>query len=143
MKKFIKKILLIILGVVVCLAIVMSITNPTSNEHLNVVADYLNKYDMSQIDLNEEEQAQYTAYMSSGANANLMDKVVKPMFRVQDYGLWSIGMLKGKSVTLGMFNKVMIIDEEQIPRALKERTVTGAEEAANAATNDESAQATE
>ena len=55
MKKFIKKILLIILGVVVCLAIVMSITNPTSNEHLNVVADYLNKYDMSQIDLNEEE----------------------------------------------------------------------------------------
>ena len=103
----------------------------------------LNKYDMSQIDLNEEEQAQYTAYMSSGANANLMDKVVKPMFRVQDYGLWSIGMLKGKSVTLGMFNKVMIIDEEQIPRALKERTVTGAEEADNAATNDESAQGTE
>lgn len=121
MKKKIKTAILIIAGILLCLGVVMSLTNPSSNEHLNVVADYLNKYDMSQIDLNEEEQAQYTAYMSSGANANLMDKVVKPMFQVQDYGMWSVGKINNKSVTLGIFNKVIIIDEEEIPKALIER----------------------
>jgi hypothetical protein len=121
MKKKIKAAILIIAGILLCLAVAMSLTNPSSNDHLNVVADFLNKYDMSQIDLNEEEQAQYTAYMSSGANANLMDKVVKPMFQVQDYGLWSVGKINNKSVTLGMFNNVMIIDEEEIPKALIER----------------------
>ncbi len=121
MKKIIKRTLLILLLLFTCLAVAMSLTNPTSNDHLNVVADYLNKFDMSQIDLNEEEQAQYTAYMSSGANANLMDKVVKPMFRVQDYGLWSVGKINEKNVTLGMFNKVTIIDEEEIPRSLLDR----------------------
>ena len=121
MKKKIKTAILIIAGILLCLGVVMSLTNPSSNEHLNVVADYLNKYDMSQIDLNEEEQAQYTAYMSSGANANLIDKVVKPMFQVQDYGMWSVGKINNKSVTLGIFNKVIIIDEEEIPKALIER----------------------
>ena len=121
MKKKIKTAILIIAGILLCLGVVMSLTNPSSNEHLNVVADYLNKYDMSQIDLNEEEQAQYTAYMSSGANANLMDKVVKPRFQVQDYGMWSVGKINNKSVTLGIFNKVIIIDEEEIPKALIER----------------------
>lgn len=126
MKKKIKTAILVIAGLLLCLAVAMSLTNPSSNDHLNVVADFLNKYDMSQIDLNEEEQAQYTAYMSSGANANLMDKVVKPMFEVQDYGLWSVGKMNDKSVTLGMFNKVIIVDEEEIPRALIERRGVGA-----------------
>lgn len=121
MKKKIKRVLLVLIVLFAGLAVAMSLTNPTNNEHLNVVADYLNKYDMSQIDLNEEEQSQYNAYMSSGANANIMDKVVKPMFRVQDYGLWSVGKINEKNVTLGMFNKVMIIDEEDIPRALLNR----------------------
>lgn len=121
MKKKIKRVLLVLIVLFAGLAVAMSLTNPTNNEHLNVVADYLNKYDMSQIDLNEEEQSQYNAYMSSGANANIMDKVVKPMFRVQDYGLWSVGKINEKNVTLGMFNKVMIIDEEEIPRALLNR----------------------
>lgn len=121
MKKKIKRTLLILIAIFACLAVAMSLTNPSSNDHLNVVADYLNKFDMSQIDLNEEEQAQYTAYMSSGANANLMDKVVKPMFKVQDYGLWSVGKINDNSVTLGLFNKVTIIDEEEIPKALIER----------------------
>jgi len=121
MKKKIKKILLVFVLIFVVLAVAMSMTNPSSNEHLKVVANYLNKFDMSQIDLNEEEQAQYTAYMSSGANANLMDKVVKPMFRVQDYGLWSVGKINDKNVTLGMFNEVMIIDEEEIPKSLLSR----------------------
>lgn len=121
MKKTIKKVLLILLVLFGALAVAMSTTNPSKNEHLNVIADYLNNYDMSQIDLNEEEQSQYTAYMSSGVNANIMDKVVKPMFSVQDYGLWSVGQLNGKDVTLGIFNKVMLIDEEEIPKALLER----------------------
>ncbi len=121
MRKTIKRTILILAAIFACVAVAMSLTNPSSNDHMNVVADYLNKFDMSQIDLNEEEQAQYTAYMSSGANANLMDKVVKPMFNVQDYGLWSIGKINDKAVTLGMFNKVIIIDEEEIPKALIER----------------------
>ena len=122
MKKKIKKTLLVITLLFVALAVVMSMTNPSTSDHLKVVSDYLNKFDMSQIDLNEEEQAQYTAYMSSGANANLMDKVVKPMFQVQDYGLWSVGKINDESITLGMFNKVMIIDEEEIPKALLNRS---------------------
>lgn len=121
MKKKIKRAILILAALLLVAGVALSVTNPSSNDHLNVIADYLSNYDMSQIDLNEEEQAQYTAYMSSGANANLMDKVVKPMFRVQDYGLWSVGKINEKNVTLGIFNKVMIIDGDQIPKALVER----------------------
>lgn len=121
MKKKIKRAILILAALLLVAGVALSVTNPSSNDHLNVIADYLSSYDMSQIDLNEEEQAQYTAYMSSGANANLMDKVVKPMFRVQDYGLWSVGKINEKNVTLGILNKVMIIDGDQIPKALVER----------------------
>ncbi len=121
MKKKIKRAILILAALLLVAGVALSVTNPSSNDHLNVIADYLSNYDMSQIDLNEEEQAQYTAYMSSGANANLMDKVVKPMFRVQDYGLWSVGKINEKNVTLGILNKVMIIDGDQIPKALVER----------------------
>ena len=121
MKKKIKRVILILAALLLVAGVALSVTNPSSNDHLNVIADYLSNYDMSQIDLNEEEQAQYTAYMSSGANANLMDKVVKPMFRVQDYGLWSVGKINEKNVTLGILNKVMIIDGDQIPKALVER----------------------
>ena len=121
MKKRIKRAILILAALLLVAGVALSVTNPSSNDHLNVIADYLSNYDMSQIDLNEEEQAQYTAYMSSGANANLMDKVVKPMFRVQDYGLWSVGKINEKNVTLGILNKVMIIDGDQIPKALVER----------------------
>ena len=121
MKKKIKRAILILAALLLVAGVALSVTNPSSNDHLNVIADYLSNYDMSQIDLNEEEQAQYTAYMSSGANAHLMDKVVKPMFRVQDYGLWSVGKINEKNVTLGILNKVMIIDGDQIPKALVER----------------------
>ena len=121
MKKKIKRAILILAALLLVAGVALSVTNPSSNDHLNVIADYLSNYDMSQIDLNEEEQAQYTAYMSSGANANLMDKVVKPMFRVQDYGLWSVGKINEKNVTLGILNTVMIIDGDQIPKALVER----------------------
>ena len=121
MKKKIKRAILILAALLLVAGVALSVTNPSSNDHLNVIADYLSNYDMSQIDLNEEEQAQYTAYMSSCANANRMDKVVKPMFRVQDYGLWSVGKINEKNVTLGILNKVMIIDGDQIPKALVER----------------------
>ena len=96
MKKKIKRAILILAALLLVAGVALSVTNP-------------------------EEQAQYTAYMSSGANANLMDKVVKPMFRVQDYGLWSVGKINEKNVTLGILNKVMIIDGDQIPKALVER----------------------
>jgi len=125
MKKIKKKIKIALLVLVLLggsLAIAMTMTNPSSNEHLNVIADYLNNYDMSQIELTEEEQAQYTAYMSSGANANIMDKVVKPMFEVKDYGLWSVGTIRGKDVTLGLFNRVILMDGDAIPKALIDRS---------------------
>lgn len=117
-------IIAIILGVV---ASVMSMTNPSSNEHLKVVAESLDKYDMSQLDLTEEEMAQYTAYMSSGGNANIMDKVVRPSFTVKDYGLWSVGSFKGKDVTFGVFNKVVLMDGENIGKNLLDRSDYGSE----------------
>ena len=42
--------------------------------------------------------------------------------------MWSVGTLKGKDVTLGMFNKVVIIDGEEIPKILIEQTNTPEEE---------------
>ena len=72
-KKKLKITLLVIALVVGAAAIVMSMTNPTNSEHMAVIAEYLNSYDWSQVELNEEQQAQYTAYMSSGANANIID----------------------------------------------------------------------
>lgn len=125
MKNFKKKLKITLLVIVVlggALAVAMSMTNPTNSEHLSVISDYLNNYDWSQVELTEEQQAQYTAFMSSGANANIMDKEVRPSFEVKDYGLWSVGTLKGKDVTLGMFNKVVIIDGEEIPKVLIEQT---------------------
>ena len=126
MNKQFKKKLKITLPVIVLVfgaaAIVMSMTNPSNSDHMAVIAEYLNNYDWSQVELNEEQQAQYTAYMSSGANANIIDKEVKPSFQVRDYGLWSVGMLKDKDVTLGIFNKVMVIDGDAIPQALLEKS---------------------
>lgn len=123
LRKKIKITILVLAALLAGLAITMSMTNPSSNDHLNVIAEYLNNYDLSQIELTEEEQAQYTAYMSSGANANIMDKVVKPSFQVEDYGLWSVGKINGNKVTLGMFNNVMLVDGDAIPRGLIDRSM--------------------
>jgi hypothetical protein len=124
MTKFKKKLKIALLVIVLlfgALAVAMSMTNPSNSDHLSVISDYLNNYDWSQVELTEEQQAQYTAFMSSGANANIMDKEVKPAFQVNDYGLWSVGTLKGKDVTLGMFNKVVLLDGEDIPKLLIDR----------------------
>ena len=121
-KKKVKITLLVIVLLAGGVAVAMSMTNATNGDHLSVISDYLNSYDWSQVELTEEQQAQYTAFMSSGANANIMDKEVRPSFQVRDYGLWSVGTLKGKDVTLGMFNKVVIIDGEEIPKILIEQT---------------------
>ena len=126
-KKSIKIALLVIALVIIVLASVLTATNPSSNDHLKVVAESLDKYDMSQLDLTEEEMAQYTAYMSSGGNANIMDKVVKPSFTVKDYGLWSVGSFKGKDVTFGIFNNVMLMDGENIGKNLLDRSDYGSE----------------
>lgn len=127
-KKKVKITLLVIVLIAGAVAVAMSMTNPSNSDHLNVISDYLNNYDWSQVELTEEQQAQYTAFMSSGANANIMDKEVRPSFEVKDYGLWSVGMLKGKEVTLGMFNKVVIVEGEEIPKILIEKTRTPQEE---------------
>jgi hypothetical protein len=111
----------IIVAIFAVIAIIMSMTNPSPNDHLKVIKEYLDKYDMSQLDLTEEEMAQYTNYMSSGVNANFMDKVVKPSFQVQDYGLWSIGSFKNKEVTLGIFNNVILLDNESTGKDLLNR----------------------
>ena len=57
MKKKIKRAILILAALLLVAGVALSVTNPSSNDHLNVIADYLSNYDMSQIDLNEEEQA--------------------------------------------------------------------------------------
>ena len=120
-KRKIKKGLIVIGAIIVILLIVMSMTNPSNNDHLKAVAKNLDKFDMSQLDLTEEEMAQYTAYMSSGGSANIIDKVVKPSFKVKDYGLWSVGSFKDKDVTLGIFNKVYTLDAESIGMDLLNR----------------------
>ena len=124
MTKFKKKLKIALLVIVLlfgALAVAMSMTNPSNSDHLSVISDYLNNYDWSQVELTEEQQAQYTAFMSSGANANIMDKEVKPAFQVNDYGLWAVGTLKGKDGALGMFNKVVLLDGEDIPKLLIDR----------------------
>jgi hypothetical protein len=40
---------------------------------------------------------------------------------VQDYGLWSIGSFKNKEVTLGIFNNVILLDNESIGKDLLNR----------------------
>lgn len=111
----------IIIAILAVIVFIMSMTNPSPNDHLKVIKEYLDNYDMSQLDLTEEEMAQYTNYMSSGVNANLMDKVVKPSFQVQDYGLWSVGSFKDKDVTLGILNNVILLDTETIGKDLLNR----------------------
>ena len=52
-KKKLKITLLVIALVVGAAAIVMSMTNPTNSEHMAVIAEYLNSYDWSQVELIE------------------------------------------------------------------------------------------
>ena len=121
-KNIIKTSLLVIVIVAALMAIVMSATNPKESEHRKALSEQISKYDMSQINLTEEEQALYDNYMSSGVNANIMDKVIKPLFDFQDYGLWSVGYIRGKDykkkVSFGIFNKVILTDDELMPQVI-------------------------
>ena len=126
MKRRTKNIIKISLLVIVVLgglaALVMSHTNPTRSEHLSAVSEQISKFDMSQINLTDEEHALYDNYMSSGVNANIMDKVFTPLFDFQDYGLWSVGYIRGKNfkkkVSFGIFNKVMLTDDDLMPQVV-------------------------
>lgn len=121
-KNIIKTSLLVIILLAALVAVIMSATNPKESEHRKALSEQISKYDMSQINLTEEEQALYDNYMSSGVNANIMDKVIKPMFDVEPYGLWSVGYIKGKNfkkqVSLGIFNKVILTDDEHMPQVI-------------------------
>ena len=119
-KNIIKILLLVVVVLVAGLAIFMSYLNPSQYDHLNALDTEISKYDMSQLNLTEEEQAQYNAYMSSGVNTTIMRKVVKNLFRVEDYGIFSVGYIKGKDiekkVSFGIFNNVTISDADQLPQ---------------------------
>lgn len=121
-KNIIKITLIVLISLLAVLAIFMSYTNPSQNDHLNALGTEISKFDMSQLNLTEEEQAQYNAYMSSGVNTTIMRKVVKNMFNVKDYGIFSVGYIKGKDiekkVSFGIFNKVTISDADQLPQEI-------------------------
>jgi len=120
-KTIIKIVLLVVFLAVSGMAIYMVNTKPSKNDHMKVLAEQVNKFDMTQLDLTEEERAQYDAFIGGGAKNNIMEKVVKPRFEVVDYGLWSVGYIKGKDfkkkVTSGMFNKVTL-EEELVPQTI-------------------------
>ena len=121
-KKRIKIGLLVTVLVIGAAAFLLSTTTPTRNDHLKEIAECINNCDWSQYELTEEEQAQYTAYMSGGNNSNIMDKVVKPMFEVQDFGLWSVGTITSKDfekqVSIGYLGMVTLNDKDELPRAV-------------------------
>ena len=119
-KKIINISLLVVVALAAGMAIFMSHLNPSQYDHMNALDNEISKYDMSQLNLTEEEQAQYNAYMSSGVNTTIMRKVVKNLFKVEDYGIYSVGYIRGKDmekkVSFGIFNKVTISDPEQLPQ---------------------------
>ena len=130
-KKIIKITLAVIVLFVVSLATIMACTNPDRAEvHKRMVAQVVDKYDMNKLNLTEAEREQYNNYMWSNTNPNIFDKEVSPRFKVVPYGLWSNGYIcvmddKGgfvykKKVTTGVFNKVTIVDEEELMQAILE-----------------------
>lgn len=103
-------------------------TNPSDkSKHWKAVEEKINneKFDISKLDLTEEEQTMYTSYMSSsGTNANIMDKVVSHKFDVENYGFYSVGYIKvkgwKKKISTGFLNKVSTIDANEIAQAILE-----------------------
>ena len=150
-----KNIIKITLGVitlfVVALACVMAWTNPDREEHKRVVAQIVNKYDMNKLNLTEAEREQYIGYVCSGSSVNILRKEVMPRFVVDDNNaLWSTGyiMIKGdndsiiykKKVTTGMFNKVRVVDEQELMQAILEAHRINEHRTAAAAAKQQAAQ---
>lgn len=115
---------------VVAIALIMAWTNPDKEEHKKVVAQIVNKYDMSKLNLTEAERDQYINYVCNGSSVNIMRKEVMPRFVVDDNNaLWSTGYIMvndgdsvvyKKKVTTGIFNKVNVIDEQELMQAILE-----------------------
>ena len=116
---------------VVVLAAIMAWTNPDRAElHRKALAQVVDKYDMSKLNLTEAERDQYNSYMWSNTNPDIFDKEVGSRFVVEPYGLWTSGFIcvrdeKGgfiykKKVTSGFFNKVSVVDEQELMQAVLE-----------------------
>ena len=130
-KNIIKITLGVIVLIVVTLAGIMAWTNPDKEEHKTAVAQIVNKYDMNKLNLTEAERDQYINYVCGGSSVNILAKEVMPRFVVDDNNaLWSTGyiMVKDendsivykKKVTTGIFNKVSVIDEQELMQTLLE-----------------------
>ncbi len=124
-KNIIKITLGVITLVVISVALLMAWTNPDRAEvHKRVVAQVVNKFDMNKLNLTEPERDQYNNYMWSNTNPDILRKEIAPRFLLEDYGLWSSGYIYikdengafvyKKKVTQGMFNKVSVVDEQEL-----------------------------
>ncbi|MBP5688559.1 MAG: hypothetical protein IK100_00805 [Muribaculaceae bacterium] len=129
-----KNIIKITLGLitlfVVAVALIMTWTNPSKEDHKKVLAQVVNKYDVNKLNLTEAERDQYINYVCNGSGVDILRKEVAPRFMVEDNTLWSVGyiytkddngaFLYKKKVTTGVFNKVSIVDEQELMQAILE-----------------------
>ncbi|MBO4723538.1 MAG: hypothetical protein J5629_11525 [Muribaculaceae bacterium] len=129
-----KRIIKITLGVitlfVVALALIMTWTNPSKEDHKKVLAQVVNKYDVNKLNLTEAERDQYINYVCNGSGVDILRKEVAPRFMVEDNTLWSVGyiyikddngaFIYKKKVTTGFFNNVSIVDDQELMQAILE-----------------------
>ncbi len=135
MTRSVKNTIKIALGVitlaVVVLALIMTWTNPEKDAHKKAVVQMVNKYDMNKLNLTEAERDQYINYVCNGSSVDILRKEVMPRFMVDDNNaLWSTGyiyikdengdFIYKKKVTTGMFNKVSIVDEQELMQTILE-----------------------
>lgn len=156
MSRRIKNIIKITLGVitllVIAIALIMAWTNPNRAEvHKRELAQVVNRFDINKLNLTEAERDQYNNYMWSNTNPDILRKEVAPRFVVEDYGLWTSGFIcikdeKGafvykKKVTTGVFNKISVVDEQELMQAiLKAHRINEQRTAAAAAGKQQAAQ---
>ena len=115
--KFSKKyvILIALAAIIIALLVVLGSTNPPRKDHLQFITSRIGN---AEITMTEKEEAMYNSFLQ-GYGVDLMEKMIKPAFRYDDYEFFSLGKLNDKSVTLGIFGKVYSISDEDIVATLK------------------------
>ncbi len=154
MRRRTKNIIKIILGVttllVVALALVMAWSNPDKDAHKKAVGKIVNNYDMNKLSLTDAERDQYINYVCNGSGVDILRKEVMPRFMVEDNTLWSAGyicikddnggFIYKKKVTNGIFNKVSVIDEQELMQAILEAHRKNEQSTATAAGSQQAAE---
>lgn len=155
MTRRVKNTIKIALGVItlalVALALIMAWTNPDKEAHKKAVVQVVNKYDMNKLNLTDAERDQYINYVCNGSSVNILRKEVMPRFMVDDNNaLWSTGYIMvrddndsivyQKKVTTGIFNKVSVIDDQELMQAILEAHRINEQHTATAARKQAAAQ---